>query len=235
MIELFYAPTPNGWKISIMLEECGLPYRITPVMLQAGEQQRPEFVEISPNGRIPAILDHDPEGGGPPIPLFESAAILLYLAEKSRQLLPTDPAARIDTIAWLAWQVAHLGPTLGQHGHFLLYAPESVPYAQNRFREEALRLYGVLERRLAKAGFVSGSEYGIADIACFPWVMTHKAQHFDLDDFPHVKRWFAALRARDAVQRGIAAGREFFAAVPNLGGVTRGTSGGKERLGKEEP
>ena len=227
MIELFYAPTPNGWKISIMLEECGMPYRITPVFLNRTEKfrpdfdkLRPDFLKISPNGRIPAILDHDPTVGGEPVALFESAAILIYLADKAGSFIPTEAAARADAIAWLVWQVAHLGPTLGQHGHFLLYAPEPVPYAIDRFRQEALRLYGVLDRRLADTGYVTGAEYGIADMACFPWIMMHKAQRIPIDEFPHVKRWFAELRARELLQRGVAAGRELFA-EQLLGGESR--------------
>jgi GST-like protein len=207
MIEVFFAPTPNGWKITILLEELGVPYRITNVDLGAGEQFEPEFLKVSPNNRIPAITDHAP-AAGPPQTIFESGAILLYLAEKHGRFLPKDAAGRYATIQWLMWQMSGLGPMLGQHGHFSLYAQQQVPYAKDRFRNEAARLYGVLDRRLGETGrFLAGDEYTIADMACFPWVMTHKAQKFDLGDFPNAKRWFAELRARDPLQRGLAVGR----------------------------
>jgi len=217
MIDMHYWPTPNGWKISIMLEECGLPYRVVPVRLGRGEQFAPAFLAISPNNRIPAIVDHAPMGGGAPLAIFESGAILQYLAEKSGLLLPTDVAARFRVISWLMWQMSGLGPMLGQNGHFLLYANEKIPYAMERYRLEARRLYGVLDKQLALTGaHIAGDDYSIADIACFPWVMTHKAQQLTLDDFPHVRRWFAELRARPAVQRGLAVGKELKAAVPAM-------------------
>ena len=217
MIDMHYWPTPNGWKISIMLEECGLPYRVVPVRLGRGEQFAPAFLAISPNNRIPAIVDHAPMGGGAPLAIFESGAILQYLAEKSGLLLPTDVAARFRVISWLMWQMSGLGPMLGQNGHFLLYANEKTPYAMERYRLEARRLYGVLDKQLALTGaHIAGDDYSIADIACFPWVMTHKAQQLTLDDFPHVRRWFAELRARPAVQRGLAVGKELKAAVPAM-------------------
>ena len=208
MIELFFAPTPNGWKITILLEELGAPYRVTPVNLAEGEQFKPEFLAISPNNRIPAIIDHAPLAGEP-LAMFETGAILLYLAEKHGRFLPADPAGRWATVQWLMWQMSGLGPMLGQHGHFHLYAEASVPYAKERFRNEALRLYGVLDRQLEATGsFVAGADYTIADMACFPWVMTHKAQGFDLAEFPNVKRWFAELRARPLLQKGVSVGRE---------------------------
>lgn len=208
MIELHYWPTPNGWKISIMLEECGLPYRVHKVRIGRGDQFRPEFLAISPNGKIPAILDRDPPGGGPPLAIFESGAILLYLAEKTGRFMPCDLAGRMEALQWLMWQVGGLGPMAGQNGHFLLYAPENVPYAIERCGREVRRLYGVLDRRLAATGAYVAGEYSIADIACFPWIMTHKAQGLTLDDYPSLKRWFADVRARDAVQRGLAVGKE---------------------------
>jgi GSH-dependent disulfide-bond oxidoreductase len=211
MIRLFFAPTPNGWKVSIALEELGAAYRVEPVHLGKGEQFAEGFLAISPNNRIPAIIDESPPGGGAPITMMESGAILLYLAEKHGQLIPADPAGRAAVVEWLMWQMAGLGPMLGQHGHFLFYAPEQVPYAKDRYRKEALRLYGVLDRRLGRTGaFIAGDTYSIADIACFPWVMTHKKQQFDLAEFPNVRRWFADVRARPAVQRGLAVGRELF-------------------------
>ncbi|MGE0387084.1 MAG: glutathione binding-like protein [Gammaproteobacteria bacterium] len=226
MIELFFTPTPNGWKASIMLEECGLPYRITPVYLDRDEQFAPGFLAVSPNNKIPAIVDHDPPDGGAPVPVFESGAILLYLASRSGRLLPEDLRGRTAVLEWVMWQVGGLGPMLGQHGHFRLYAPERIPYAIERFREEAVRLYGVLDRRLAGTGaYVAGAGYTIADIMCFPWVMTHKAQGFTLDDYPALKRWFATVRARPQVQAGIAAGRDLFAGRDHVRSRHRGSGG----------
>lgn len=208
MIDLHFAATPNGWKITIMLEECGLPYAIKPVNIGAGEQFRPEFLAISPNNRIPAIVDHDPPGGGTPVSVFETGAILLYLAEKTGRFLPTDLRARMRSIEWLMWQMAGLGPMLGQNGHFRLYAPEKLPYAIDRYGREAERLYGVLDRQLAQtSAYVAGEDYSIADIACFPWIITHKAQGIDMGQFPHVARWFADIRQRPAVIAGTGVGR----------------------------
>lgn len=208
MIDLYFAPTPNGWKISIMLEECGLPYTVVPVNIARGDQFKPAFRKLSPNGRIPAIVDRDPADGGAPMQIFESGAILLYLAERSGRLLPSDVRGRHRVQQWLMWQMSGLGPMLGQHGHFLLYAPEKIPYAIARYGAEAKRLYGVLDAQLAETGaYVAGHDYSIADIACFPWVMTHKAQGLDLDGLPHVRRWFAELRARPQLQKGLALGR----------------------------
>lgn len=203
-LAVYYAPTPNGWKVTICLEEMGLPYRIVPVDL--AEVNSEEFLTASPNGKIPAL--YDARGPGDvPITLFESAAILLYLAEKTGQLLDPVPAGRYATIQWLTWQVSGLGPMAGQNGHFLLYAPEKIPYAIARYGAEVRRLYAVLDAQLARTGaFVAGSAYSIADIACFPWIMTHKAQGLTLDEYPALKDWFAQVRARPAVQRGIAAG-----------------------------
>ena len=208
MIDLYYAPTPNGWKISIMLEELGIPYRVIPVNIRAGEQFKPEFLAISPNNRIPAIVDHQPSDGDGPFSAFETGAILIYLADKTGRLIPTELRARSQVIQWLMWQVSALGPMLGQHGHFALYAPEKIAYAIERYRDEAARLYHVLDVQLGKTGaFVAGNEYSIADIACFPWTMTHKAQGFTLDDYPNVKRWYATLRARPQLQAGLAIGK----------------------------
>lgn len=208
MIELWFAPTPNGWKISMMLEECGLPYTVRMMDLAAGQQTGAEYRDIALTGKMPGLVDHDPADGGEPVRIFESGAILWYLAEKSGRFLPADLRGRTQTNAWLMWQVSALGPMLGQHGHFLLYAPEPEPYALNRFREEAHRLYGVLDDRLRQSAFLAGEDYTIADIACFPWIMTHKAQRISLDRYPAVARWYGAIRARDAVQRGLALGRE---------------------------
>jgi len=207
MIDLHYAPTPNGWKISIMLEECGLPYTVVPMQLGRGDQHTPEFLKLSPNGRMPAIVDHAPAGGGGPLTMFESGAILIYLAEKSGQFMPRDTRGRFEVMQWLMWQMAGLGPMLGQHGHFLLYAPEKLPYAIERYGREARRLYGVLDAQLDGRDHIAG-DYSIADIACFPWIMTHKAQGLTLDDYPNVKRWYASLRARPQLQAGLAVGKE---------------------------
>jgi len=207
VIDLHYWPTPNGWKISIALEEMGLPYRVKPVNIGRGEQFAPEFVALSPNGRMPAIVDHDPPGGGAPLSIFESGAILVYLAEKSGRFLPRDVRGRSDVLAWLFWQVGGLGPMLGQHGHFRLYAPEKIPYAIQRYEQETRRLYGVLDRRLEGRAHVCG-DYSIADMACWPWLVTHKAQGIDLAAFPNVARWYDALKERPALRRGYDLGRE---------------------------
>ena len=207
MIDLHYAPTPNGWKITIMLEECGLPYRVVPMQLGRGDQLRPEFLILSPNGRMPAIVDHAPADGGEAVSIFESGAILIYLAEKAGLFLPADLRGRLEVLQWLMWQMAGLGPMLGQNGHFLLYAPEKIDYAIDRYTREAKRLYGVLDAHLEGRDFIA-ADYSIADMACFPWIMTHKAQGLTLDEFPSIKRWYASLRARPALQAGLAVGKQ---------------------------
>ena len=207
MIDLHYAPTPNGWKISIMLEELRLPYQVIPVNIRAGEQFGPEFLSISPNNRIPAIVDRAPADGGEPVSVFETGAILIYLADKTGRFLPKETRARSRVMEWLMWQMSGLGPMLGQHGHFALYAAEKIPYAIERYRDEAARLYRVLDTQLGKTGAYVAGDYSIADIACFPWTMTHKAQGFTLDDYPNVKRWYAEVRARPQVQAGLAIGK----------------------------
>ncbi len=208
MIDLHFWPTPNGWKASIALEEMELPYRVRPVNIGRGEQFAPEFLAISPNNRIPAIVDHEPLGGGEPLAVFETGAILLYLAEKSGRFLPREPRARFAVTQWVMWQMGGLGPMLGQHGHFKLYAPDPVPYALDRYAREAARLYGVLDRQLAGSEFVAG-EYSIADMACWPWVVTYKQQGFDLArDYPHVRRWYDRCKERPGLRRGFDVGRE---------------------------
>jgi GST-like protein len=209
MIDLHYWPTPNGWKVSIMLEECGLPYTLKPVNIGRGEQFSPEFLAISPNNRMPAIVDHDPPGGGAPVAVFESGAILIYLAEKTGRFLPADLRGRHATLQWLMWQMGGLGPMAGQNGHFLLYAPERLPYAIERYAKEVNRLYGVLDAQLARTGhYVAGGEYTIADIAIFPWIRTHKAQQIALAEFAHVERWYNTLFERPAAKRGLDLGKE---------------------------
>jgi GST-like protein len=206
MIELHYWPTPNGHKITMFLEETGLAYQIRPVNIGRGEQFRPEFLAISPNNRMPAIVDHAPAGGGAPISVFESGAILLYLAEKTGQLIPSDLRGRVEVLEWLFWQVAGLGPMAGQNHHFRVYAPEQLGYAVERYVNETNRLYGVLDRRLEDRPFVAGAEYSIADIACYPWIVPHERQGQNLGEFPHLKRWFEAIRARPATVRAYAIG-----------------------------
>ena len=214
MIDLHYWPTPNGWKLSIMLEECDLPYRLVPVNIGKGEQFTPQFLAISPNNRMPAIVDDEPEGGGAPIAIFESGACLLYLAEKTGKFLPASLRERYAVTQWLMWQMGGLGPMAGQNGHFLLYAPEKIPYAVERYGKEVDRLYGVLDAQLARTqNFVAGSSYSIADMAIFPWVRTHKAQQVDLDKFPQVQRWYNALFERPATKRGLDVGKELRAGM----------------------
>ena len=208
MIELYTAPTPNGWKVSILLEECGLAYRTHWVNIGAGEQFAPEFLAISPNGRIPAIVDTAPADGGAPVPVFETAAILVYLAEKTGSFLPVDLRGRTQVLEWLAWQIAGLGPMLGQHGHFALYAPEPIAYATERYRREALRLYGVLDKRLEGREFIAADQYTIADMACFPWIQTWKAQAIAITDFPALHAWYERLKQREGLRRGMALGRD---------------------------
>lgn len=201
-IELYYWPTPNGYKISIMLEECRLPYVVRPVNIAAGEQFRPEFLAISPNNRMPAIVD--PQGpGGRPISVFESGAILLYLGRKTGKLYPRDERGRVEVEQWLMWQMAGLGPMAGQAHHFRGYALEKIPYAIARYTDECNRLYGVMNARLADRDFLAG-RYSIADIACIGWVRSYAKQGQDLAEFPHLERWFETMMARPAVQRGLA-------------------------------
>ncbi|HXY98331.1 MAG TPA: glutathione S-transferase N-terminal domain-containing protein [Steroidobacteraceae bacterium] len=200
MIDLYYWGTPNGLKIKLFLEEAQLPYRIIAVDIGKGEQFRPEFLRISPNNRIPAIVDNEPAGGGAPIPLFESGAILLYLAEKTGRFIPADLRGRAQVLQWLFWQVAGLGPMAGQNGHFTQYAPEKLPYAIERYVKETNRLYGVLDRQLAGSEYIAG-DYSIADMACYPWIVPHERHGQNLDDFPSLKRWFYRIHERPACER----------------------------------
>ena len=202
MIEVYSWPTPNGHKVHVMLEECGLPYRAIPVNIGAGEQFVPDFLAISPNNKIPAITD--PDGpDGTPISLFESGAILLYLAAKTGRFLPLDIRQRYEVLQWLMFQMGGLGPMLGQAHHFRIYAPDKLPYAIERYSNEAKRLYSVLDRRLAKSRYVGGPDYSIADIAIFPWLRSWKNQGIDWSNHPHVKGWFDEIAARPAVMRGV--------------------------------
>ncbi|GAA0460990.1 MULTISPECIES: glutathione S-transferase N-terminal domain-containing protein [Sphingomonas] len=207
MIHLHYWPTPNGHKITLFLEETGLPYTIHPVNIGKGEQFAPDFLKIAPNNRMPAIVDDEPADGGEPISIFESGAILLYLAEKTGRFLGPDLRARVEQTQWLMWQMGGLGPMLGQNHHFNRYAPEKIPYAIDRYVKETNRLYGVLDRQLEGRAFIAG-DYSIADMAAYPWIVPHEAQGQDLADFPNVQRWFEAIRTRPATERAYALGEQ---------------------------
>ncbi|MEO8722326.1 MAG: glutathione binding-like protein [Sphingobium sp.] len=200
MIELHSWPTPNGLKVSIFLEEAGLDHKVFPVNIGNRDQFKPDFLAIAPNNRIPAIIDLDPTGGGEPLAIFESGAILFYLARKTGQFVPQDPRGTMQVLQWLFWQVGGLGPMAGQNHHFIQFAPEKIPYAMDRYVNETARLYGVLDRQLAGQDYLAG-DYSIADMAIYPWIVPHENQKQNLDDFPNVKRWFAAIQARPAVVR----------------------------------
>ena len=208
MIELYYWPTPNGHKISIALEEMGLEYEVKPVNIGAGDQFKPDFLAFAPNNRIPAIIDSDGHDGAP-VSVFESGAILLYLAEKTGMFIPQDRQKQIVVKEWLFWQMGGFGPMLGQAHHFNYYAPEKIDYAMERYSKEANRLYGVLDRRLSVSSFVGGNEYSIADIAILPWTRTYKRQRVDIDAYPHVKLWREKLGSRPAVIKGMQVGAEW--------------------------
>ncbi len=202
MIDVYSWATPNEHKVHIMLEETGLEYKVHPIDIGAGDQFKPDFLAISPNNKIPAIVDSNgPEGK--PLSLFESGAILFYLAEKTRQFLPSDPAGRYATLQWLMFQMGGVGPMLGQAHHFRIYAPEKIEYAVNRYSNEAKRLYGVMDRRLGVTRFLAGNEYSIADIATFPWTRSWQNQGIELEEFPQVQRWFEEISQRPAVVRGV--------------------------------
>lgn len=204
MIDLYYWTTPNGHKISLFLEEAGLPYNVHPINIGQGEQFQPHFLKIAPNNRIPAIVDHEPADAGEPLSLFESGAILLYLAEKTGKFLPKDLRGRQTALQWLFWQMGGLGPMAGQNHHFSQFAPEKIPYAIKRYIDETARLYGVLNKQLADNEFVAGSEYSIADMAIYPWIVSHKWQSQNLEDFPHVQRWFNHIKDRPATVKAYA-------------------------------
>jgi GSH-dependent disulfide-bond oxidoreductase len=207
MIDLHYWTTPNGHKITMFLEETGLKYRLFTVNIGKGDQFKPGFLAIAPNNRIPAIVDHEPNGGTRPISIFESGAILMYLAEKTGKFLPADLYGRYDVIQWVFWQMGGLGPMAGQNHHFNVYALEKIKYAIDRYVNETNRLYGVLNKRLSDREFIGG-EYSIADMACYPWIVSHKNQSQNLDDFPHLKRWFEIIRERPATVRAYAKAKE---------------------------
>ncbi|WP_342244232.1 glutathione binding-like protein [Pseudomonas sp. OTU5201] len=204
MIDLYYWTTPNGHKISLFLEETGLPYRVHPINIGKDEQFQPHFLKISPNNRIPAIVDQEPADDGEPLSLFESGAILLYLAEKTGRFIPQDLRGRQECLQWLFWQMGGLGPMAGQNHHFNRFAPEKLPYAIQRYVKETARLYGVLDKRLADRSYIAGSEYSIADMAIYPWIDRHLWQEQNLDDFPNLKRWYLDIQARPATVRAYA-------------------------------
>jgi GSH-dependent disulfide-bond oxidoreductase len=209
MIELYYWPTPNGHKITMFLEETGLAYRIVPVDISRGDQFKPQFLAFSPNNRMPAIIDSAPADGGAAIPVFESGAILVYLAEKAARLLPQEVRGRKAVLEWLFWQVGGLGPMAGQNHHFNRYAPDKIPYAIERYVNETNRLYGVMDRRLATQEYLAGKDYSIADIAAYPWIVPWQMQSQDLAQFPALKRWFDGIAARPATVRAYARAEEF--------------------------
>src|SRR5438876_10322726 len=215
MIDLYYWTTPNGHKITVFLEETGLAYKIFPINIGKGEQFAKDFLAISPNNRIPAMIDHEPPGGGAPVSVFESGAMLMYLADKTGKFWPKDLRKRTEVSEWLFWQMANLGPNSGQNNHFSHYAVDKIPYAMDRYRNEVNRLYGVLNRRLAYRPFVAG-DYSIADMAIYPWIVPYERQGQNIADFPHLKRWFETVRARPAVERAYEKAK---AVNPNVGGI----------------
>ncbi|MCC7348707.1 MAG: glutathione S-transferase N-terminal domain-containing protein [Variibacter sp.] len=215
MIDLYYWTTPNGHKITMFLEEAGLKYNTIPINIGKGEQFKPDFLKVSPNNRIPALVDHEPKGGGAPVSVFESGAMLVYLAEKTGKFLPAGGPARYDVLQWLFWQMAGLGPMSGQNNHFSNYASDKIQYAMDRYRNEVNRLYGVMNTRLADRAFLGG-EYSIADMACYPWVVPWERQGQKIDDFPHLKRWLDAIAERPATKRAYELAKTV---NPNAGGI----------------
>ena len=215
MIDLHYWTTPNGHKVTMFLEETGTPYKLIPINIGKGEQFKADFLAVSPNNRIPALVDHDPPGGGKPLSVFESGAMLVYLAEKTGKFLPKEVRARADVMQWLFWQMGGLGPMSGQNNHFSNYATDKIQYAMDRYRNEVNRLYGVMNKRLADRPFLAG-EYSIADMASYPWIVPHERQGQKIEDFPHIKRWLDAIKARPAVERAYAKAKEV---NPNVGGI----------------
>ena len=206
-IDVYYWPTPNGWKVTILLEELGAPYNVIPVNIGKGEQFTPEFLKISPNNRMPAIVDHEPVGGGGPLAVFESGAIVEYLAEKYGKFLPKDVRGKYEVLQWVYWQMGGLGPMSGQANHFRNYAADKIPYAINRYTDEVNRLYGVMNIQLADREYLAGA-YSIADMISWPWVVAYERMGQDLNEFPHLKRWFDTMKARPGVERGFAVGNE---------------------------
>jgi GST-like protein len=230
MIDLYYWPTPNGHKITIFAEEAGLEYRVIPVNIGRGEQFEPDFLAISPNNRMPAIVDHDGPDGKP-ISIFESGAILIYLAEKTGKFLPSDPRRRCEVLEWLMWQMGNVGPMLGQAHHFRMYAQQEIPYAIERYTNEATRLYRVLDKRLADREFVAGA-YSIADMAILPWILPYRRQGQDIADYPNVERWRDTLKARPALRRGVDVGRDWAQPLEEMSEETRSILFGEKQFSK---
>jgi len=216
MIDLYFAATPNGLKLRLYLEETGLAHRVVPVKLSAGEQFQPDFLAISPNNKIPAIVDHAPADGGEPLAVFESGAILLYLARKTGLLWPREERAQLQATEWLFWQMAGLGPMAGQAGHFRAHAPEAVPYAIERYTREVKRLFGVIDRQLQGRDFIAGDTYSIADVACYPWIVPHAGLGQNLADTPNLQAWFERIRARPATQRAYEGVEDPYAKAANF-------------------
>jgi GST-like protein len=215
MIDVYYWTTPNGHKVTMFLEEAGIEYALKPVNIGKGDQFDPDFLKISPNNKIPAIVDHEPADGKKPISVFESGAILLYLAGKTGKFIPADLRGQVECLEWVMWQMGGLGPMLGQNHHFAMYAPEKIPYAIERYTKETNRLYAVLDKRLGGRPFILGKQYSIADMAAYPWINPDR-QGQNIDDFPNLKRWKAAIRARPATERAYARAKEV---NPNAGGI----------------
>jgi GST-like protein len=211
--DIYFWPTPNGYKVLLFAEESGIPHTLKPVNIGKGEQFQPDYLRISPNNRMPAMVDHEPKSGKGPLSVFESGAILLYLAEKTGKFIPADLAGRTDVLQWLFWQMGGLGPMAGQNGHFNIYAPEKIPYAIDRYVKETNRLYGVLNKRLADREFIAG-DYSIADMASYPWIVPYERHGQNLDEFPHLKRWFQAIAARPATVRAYERGKAISAPAP---------------------
>ena len=213
MIDLYYWPTPNGHKVTILLEECGIPYTIKPVNIGRGDQLSPSFLKISPNGRMPAIVDHEPLGGGAPLTIFESGAIMMYLAEKAGRFWPQEPNHKYEVVQWILWQMANQGPKFGEQGHFHRAAQDpkngNQAYANHRFDNEVHRLYGVMNLGLFNNRYLAAGEYTIADMICYPWVVTLQGRNIDLEEFPNVKRWMTELAERPAIKKAMAMGPEF--------------------------
>jgi len=218
MIDLHYWPTPNGKKVTILLEECGMPYRIVPLNIQKGDQFNKEFLKMNPNHRMPVMVDNEPMGGGAPVSIFESGAIMMYIAEKAGRFLPKDPRGKYDVIQWVIWQMANQGPKLGECGHFRRLGDREgdQTYAVRRFTDEANRLYGVLNNRLHDRQWIAGNEYSIADMICYPWTVNWKFQGQDIDEFKYFKRWHETMAARPAVQKGMAVGSDLSTDVTKL-------------------
>lgn len=221
MIELYYWPTPNGQKIALFLEETGLEYEIRPVNINKGDQFKPDYLAISPNNKMPAIIDRAPADGGEPISVFESGAILLYLADKTKRLIPPDIRGRMLAMQWLFWQVGGLGPMVGQNHHFNRNAPEKIPYAIERYLRETRRLFGVLDKRLQDREFICGADYTIADIAAYPWIVSREAQEVAVAEFPNLQRWSASIKVRPATARAYALGEKINPRAPTMTDAAR--------------